>query len=275
MIFSLPIKYNVPSAYKPINYIKADSKLDGHLKGIDDAFASIKNGNFSVTLPTYSAHGFAVGTPVLPYETVTSTATGSAASSVTATINPAAAFGSSTVLDPSSVQGVKGQVYATTNQTSTSTYYIGVMGRYLVSGTNASTYPKVGILGVVGDTTTTADAAIMAFIDGDGGLTTARAGFGIAMTNSTAGSGFDYGIDLKIQDPVVAGGGSAGSVKPYHIAEVRLADDAAGAPVVIKVGAFVDNATSGVGIGSIGIDSVAGLIYVSDAAGKWALVTIA
>lgn len=274
MIFSLPVKYNVPSAYKPINYIKANSKLDGHLKGIDDAFGSIKTGDFSLTTPTYSAHGFLVGTAVLPYQTVTSTATGSAASSVTATINPSVSFGSSTLLEPSSAQGVKGQVYATTNQTSTSTYYIGVMGRYLISGTNASVYPKAGVLGVVGDNTTTADAGVMAFIDGDGGLTTARAGFGIAMTNSTAGSGFDYGLDLKIQDPVVAGGGSAGSVKPYHTAEVRLADDAAGAPVVIKVGAFVDNATSGVGIGSIGIDPVAGLIYVSDVAGKWALVTI-
>ncbi len=40
MIFSLPIKYNVPSAYKPINYVKVDSKLDGHLKGIDDKLAT-------------------------------------------------------------------------------------------------------------------------------------------------------------------------------------------------------------------------------------------
>jgi len=40
MIFSLPIKYNVPSAYKPINYTKVDSKLDGHLKGIDAKLAT-------------------------------------------------------------------------------------------------------------------------------------------------------------------------------------------------------------------------------------------
>jgi hypothetical protein len=40
MIFSLPIKYNVPSAYKPVNYTKVDSKLDGHLKGIDAKLAT-------------------------------------------------------------------------------------------------------------------------------------------------------------------------------------------------------------------------------------------
>lgn len=43
MIFSLPIKYNVPSAYKPINYTKVDSKLDGHLKGIDAIIGSISS----------------------------------------------------------------------------------------------------------------------------------------------------------------------------------------------------------------------------------------
>ena len=58
MIFSLPIKYNVPSAYKPINYIKADSKLDGHLKGIDDKLGHVNlpieqvilaNGTYNIT----------------------------------------------------------------------------------------------------------------------------------------------------------------------------------------------------------------------------------
>ena len=225
------------------------------------------------TGPVLSQNGFVVGTSETPYETVSSTAAGTPAVALTATINPTATFGSSTVLDPSSAQGVKGQVYSTTNQSTTSTYYIGVMGRYLMSGTNASTYPKVGVLGVVGDSTDTADAAVMAFIDGDGGESSARAGFGIAMTNSTAGSGFTYGLDLKMQDPVADAGGPSGVIA-YKTAEIRLANDAAAAPVVIKVGNFVDGAASGVGKGSLGIDSTDGLLFVSDASGNWQAVTV-
>ena len=220
--------------------------------------------------PVFSQNGFVVGSSEAPYETVSSVAEGTPSAALTSTINPTAAFGSSTVLNPSSAQGVKGQVYSTTNQSTTSTYYIGVMGRYLMSGTNASTYPKVGVMGVVGDSTDTADAAVMAFIDGDGGESSARAGFGIAMTNSTAGSGFTYGLDLKMQDPV----GGGGSIKAYKEAEIRLADDAASDPVVIKVGNFVDGAASGVGKGSLGIDSTDGLLFVSDASGNWQAVTV-
>jgi hypothetical protein len=47
----------------------------------------------------------------------------------------------------------------------------------------------------------------MAFMQGDSGTTTARAAFGVAMAQTTAASGFDYGIDLKIQDPVLDAGG--------------------------------------------------------------------
>jgi hypothetical protein len=53
------------------------------------------------------------------------------------------------------------------------------------------------VLGVVGDQTTTADAAVVAYLDGDGGLTTATAAYGVSMKNSTGGSGFDYGLDLQ------------------------------------------------------------------------------
>jgi hypothetical protein len=220
--------------------------------------------------PVYSEAGFLVGGDSAPYQTVSSTATGLATASITGTINPTPTFGSSTALDPSSAQGLKGQVYATA-QTSTATYYIGVMGRYLVYGANASTFPKVGVLGVIGDSTTTADAAVMAFIDGDGGTTTARAGFGIAMTNSTGASGFTYGLDLKMQDPV----GGGGSIKAYKIAEIRLANDSVGTlPVVIKVGNFADGTASGVGKGSLGLDSTDGLLFIADINGDWQQVTV-
>lgn len=228
-------------------------------------------GNTTFSGPVYSENGFIVGSSVgTPYQTVSSTATSLATATITGTINPTSTFGSSIAVEPSSAQGVKGQVYAT-DQTTTATYYAGVMGRYLVYGTNASTFPKVGILGVVGDSTTTADAAVMAFLDGDGGTTTARAGFGIAMTNSTGASGFTYGLDLKMQDPV----GGGGSIKAYKTAEIRLANDSVGTlPVVIIVGNFVDGADSGLGKGSLGLDSTDGLLFISDSSGKWQQVTV-
>jgi hypothetical protein len=93
------------------------------------------------------------------------------------------------------------------------------------------------------------------------------------MAQTTAGSGFEYGIDLKMQDPVADAGGPSGVI-PYKTAEIRLADDANDDPVVIKVGNFADGAASGVGKGSLGIDSTDGLLFVSDASGNWQAVTV-
>ena len=221
--------------------------------------------------PVASENGFVTGTPTAPYVTTSSTTEGAATRAASFIVNPTAAFGSNTATAPSSAQGVAGQVFGTANQTKTATYYIGVMGRYLMSGTNASTFAKAGVMGVVGDSTTTADAAVMAWMDGDGGTTTARAGFGIGMTQSTAASGFDYGMDLKLQDAV----GGGGSVQPYKVAEIRLADDANDDPVVIKVGAFTDGTASSLGIGSIGLDSTAGKLFVVDSSGNWQELALA
>ena len=185
--------------------------------------------NTHFTGPVLSENGFIVGTDSQPYVTVTGADTGTPYAGVLSTINPVSPFGSSTNTAPSSAQGVKGQVYGS-NLTATANYYIGVMGRYLVSGTNSSTFPKVGVMGVVGNATTTANAAVMAFLDGDGGLTTATAGFGISMTNSTGGSGFSFGLDLDMLDT-----GAPSSLQPYGIAQIRLAKDAADGNVVIKV----------------------------------------
>jgi hypothetical protein len=224
--------------------------------------------NTHFTGPVYSANGFIVGGDAQPYVTVVSTATGTPAAAITGTINPVAPFGSNTNTAPSSAQGVKGQVYGS-NETSTATYYMGVMGRYLISGTNASTFPKAGVMGVVGDSTTTANAAVMAFLDGDGGLTTATAGFGISMTNSTGGSGFSFGMDLNMLDT-----GAPSSLQPYGIAQIRLAKDASDGNVVIKVvTSVVDGTASGLGIGSLGIDSTAGKLFVVDTGGNWQIVT--
>ena len=106
------------------------------------------------------------------------------------------AFGSSDPNSPASAQGLRGRITGS-NLTGNSNYLTGVTGQYLITGTNASNFIKAGVLGVVGDQTTTADAAVVAYLDGDGGLTTAAAAYGVSMKNSTGGSGFDYGLDLQ------------------------------------------------------------------------------
>ena len=207
---------------------------------------------------------------------VTFTGTSSSSSSATSTatrgafsaLTVSAPFGSTDVITPSSGQGVQGRI-AGSNLASTATYYAGVVGQYSITGTNASTFPKVGVLGVVGNTTTTADVGVMAWMDGDGGETTARAGFGIGMTQSTAASGFDYGMDLQLQDAV----GGGGSVQPYKKAEIRVSND-----VVVMTGAGVPGSagTGFAGPGSMFVDTAAANLYIQVGpigAPDWKLVT--
>jgi hypothetical protein len=76
-----------------------------------------------------------------------------------------------------------------------------------------------------------------------------------------------------MQDPVADAGGPSG-VQAYKTAEIRLADDANDDPVVIKVGNFTDGTASGLGIGSLGINSTTGKLLVVDALGDWQEVTV-
>ena len=222
--------------------------------------------------PVASENGFILGTVTAPYITSSSTAEGVSTRGATFTVNPTGAFGSSDATDPSSAQGSSGQVFGS-NLTSTATYYVGATGRYLITGTNASTFPKVGMLGVIGNTTTTGDAAVMAWMDGDGGTTTARAGFGIGMTQSTAASGFDYGMDLELQDAV--GGGA--SVQPYKKAEIRVSNDVivmtgSGAPASGASGTGDDFA----GPGSLYVDYANANVYIQAgtiSSPNWKLIT--
>jgi hypothetical protein len=126
------------------------------------------------------------------------------------------AFGSNDANDPASAQAVRGRVTGS-NLTKTRNYVTGVTGQYLITGTNASDFVKTGVLGVVGDQTTTADAAVVAYLDGDGGLTTAGAAYGVSMKNSTSGSGFDYGLDLQFIDLNLVG-----MTAPFKQADIRF-----------------------------------------------------
>jgi collagen type VII alpha len=131
-------------------------------------------------------------------------------------LNVESSFGSNDPNNPASAQAVRGRITGT-NLTGNSNYLTGVTGQYLITGTNASDFLKTGVLGVVGDQTTTADAAVVAYLDGDGGLTTAGAAYGVSMKNSTSGSGFDYGLDLQWIDL-----GLTGLDSPFKVADIRL-----------------------------------------------------
>jgi hypothetical protein len=111
-------------------------------------------------------------------------------------------------------------------------------------------------------------------MDGDAGVTTCRSAFGVAMAQTTGGSGFEYGLDLKMQDPVADGGGPSGVI-PYTKANIRMEDDVV---VMVATGAPVDGTTGDnfAGPGSMYIDSTGANLYLQTGAitsPVWKLVT--
>ena len=202
---------------------------------------------------------------------------GTAASGFYARVMPTVGFGSSDYQNPGEALAVFGRVQTgapfATLPTTNFNYMAGVAGEFAVIGSYTNNALMAGVIGVINTNTLSGDAAVMAFMDGDAGVTTCRAAFGVAMAQTTGGSGFDYGLDLKMQDPIADGGGPSGVI-PYKTAEIRLADDANDDPVVIKVGNFADGAASGLGKGSLGINSTNGTLLVVDNNGDWQVVTV-
>jgi hypothetical protein len=125
-------------------------------------------------------------------------------------------FGSSDYQSPASAQGVRGRVTGS-DLTETNNFIVGVTGSYNITGTNASEFPKAGVIGAVGDQSISADAAFVAYVDGDGGETRAGAAFKVAMINTTGNSGFDYGVDLQWLDT-----GVLNSTADFKVADIRL-----------------------------------------------------
>lgn len=117
--------------------------------------------------------------------------------------------------------GMMGHFHGTalTNATAYA-YHAGVIGGYSVLTSDAVGGPKAGVVGFIGadGPTTIAANAVMAVLEGDGGVVTANAAYGVQYLNSTPGSHFNYGVDLAH----VAGSFAAVS---YGIADVRLAND--------------------------------------------------
>jgi hypothetical protein len=119
-------------------------------------------------------------------------------------VEPTVGFGSSTFQTPGEAYGMFGRVqtgapFATLPST-TFNHMAGVVGNFAVIGTYSNNGLMAGVMGIINTNTLSGDAAVMAFMAGDSGVTTCRAAFGVAMAQTTPGSGFEFGIDLKMQD---------------------------------------------------------------------------
>ena len=203
---------------------------------------------------------------------------GTAASGFYSRVMPTVGFGSSSYLTPGEAFSVFGRVqtgspFATVPSTNFN-HMAGAVGEFAVIGSYSNNGIMAGVMGIINTNTLSGDAAVMAFMDGDAGVTTCRAAFGVAMSQTTAGSGFEFGIDLKMQDPVADAGGPT-SVIPYTKANIRMEDDVC---VMVDAGAPVDGTTGDnfAGIGSMYIDSTAGNLYIQTGvitSPVWKLVT--
>lgn len=143
------------------------------------------------------------------------------------------------------------------NQTKAGNYYGGLVGHYNIAGTNATTYPSGAVLGGIGDGTTTAKGAFIAYIDGDSAQTNAGAAFKVMHNNSTAASKFTYGLDLY--DPARDGYNAVS----YANADVRLTNEIC---ILSGSGVPVDG-VSGTGAGFAGTGSLyvrtTGVLYIN------------
>jgi hypothetical protein len=190
---------------------------------------------------------------------------GTATSGFYARVMPTVGFGSSDYQTPGEALAVFGRVQTgapfATLPTTTFNHIAGVAGEFAVIGSYTNNALMAGVMGIINTNTLSGDAAVMAFMDGDSGVTTCRAAFGVAMAQTTPGSGFEFGIDLKMQDPVADGGGSSGVIA-YTKANIRMEDD-----VVVMVDAGVpDNGTTGdnfAGTGSMYIDITNANLYIN------------
>jgi len=203
---------------------------------------------------------------------------GTATSGFYSRVMPTTGFGSSSYLTPGEAFSVFGRVQCgvpfSVAPSTTFNHMAGTVGEFAVIGTYANNGLMAGVMGIINTNTLSGDAAVMAFMDGDSGLTTCRAAFGVAMAQTTGGSGFEFGIDLKMQDPVLDGGGPSG-VTPYSKANIRMEDDVV---VMVNTGVPTDGTTGDnfAGPGSMYIDSTNANLYIQTGlitSPTWKLVT--
>jgi hypothetical protein len=146
--------------------------------------------------------------------------------------------------------------------TKTNNYLAGVIGSLSVTGTKAALFQVGGVVGIIMDGVSQADAAVVAVIDGSdpSSVTRATAAFAARMNNNNAGSGVDYGLDLTD-----AGRGAnqmtGGRALPIAKADLRLSNE-----VCIFSKAGVPGSGDGAGYaekGSLCTDRTNGKLYVN------------
>lgn len=187
---------------------------------------------------------------------------------VSVDLSLAAAAGSADGADPSFLAPIMGNLLGDA-LTKDANYLGGVIGAYSVTGAKATTYPSGAVLAIIMDGVTEADGAVVAVIDGDSGVTKANAAFKAMANNSTAGSGFDYGLDLH--------GAAHDGYNALAIlkADVRMSSEVC---IMSGAGAPVDGTTGDTfaGTGSIYIDRTNGNAYLQVdviTAPVWKLIT--
>jgi len=179
----------------------------------------------------------------------------------------AAGAGSSTSTSPKYLAGIMGEVHGgedvddEVNLTATANMIAGVIGKYSHKGTNASTYMGSAVRAEIGSPTTAAQAAVLAVLGGDSGVTSAGAAFGVDWENSTPTSRFNHGLDLE-------GPGSHDSylVPRYNKSFLRMGGRYPNAGTVETVADLIviagtaspTDGTSGTGAGDAG----AGSLYI-------------
>ena len=94
-------------------------------------------------------------------------------------IQPTTGFGSSAFETPGEAYGVFGRTQSglpfATTPTTTFNHVAGLAGNFAVIGTYSNNGLMAGVLGIINTNTLSGDAAVMAFMQGDSGTTTARA----------------------------------------------------------------------------------------------------
>lgn len=145
--------------------------------------------------------------------------------------------------------------------TKTGNYIAGIIAHFSATST-ASTYPTGGVLAGIGDgVNDTGVHGVVAYIDGDSETTIGGAAFKVMSNNSTAASGFHFGVDLQS----AAHDGYQAVDKDFYLsAPVRLVEDVC---ELIGSGAPTDG-TSGTGVavagpGSRYTDIAAGKLYIN------------
>lgn len=125
---------------------------------------------------------------------------------VSGDLNLAAGAGTSTALTSAYLAGGMGNVLLDGSLTNTENIVAGLIGKYNITGTNASTYPKAGVVGEIsgaktGQTSSSADGAFVAVIGGDEGTVRARAAYTVDFNNTGTHNGnasyFNFGLDLQ------------------------------------------------------------------------------